>query len=651
MSSSTLRSIQWLRGVAVLSVLLYHVGFFAKGYIGVDLFFAISGFVILNSIFNKGLFTQNSNSKKDLIIFLKKRFWRIYPALFCVITFTLFYSIFQITWLNNSQKDVTKYGVSSFFSLANLFSYRNATNYFEAGNTSKPLLHLWSVSVEIQLYLFFGTLLLLISFLKVSKTTRDLVLIFSFVLAITFSQFFAADFYSKLGLSAPEHIVFYSPLDRSWQFLFGCLIYILYIESKNQKQKFINGVLVFFCVIYMLFLIDSNTLKLTFLGFAVFIHFSKYLSFKTILAPLAHIGDRSYSIYLWHMPVIYFFYISRNSILNLIITLVLIYLLSHLTYRHVEQKYRGGFKDSGYKKVLVLSSIPVFLAIFLYFGFSEQIVKNNVREISIENSNLASAGWEQTFGDCTNKNVFNNYCTRDKNFLENIIVGDSHAGSFVQATNIYFPNKPFQFKASFINPGCSMTLPNLGDNKGCTTALSKLYSVLARESNLKLHYSEDYQLYGSLHEQLRGNVGCSAYMPCAFEGYINSEYGDKLMQNLKDINEVNNQGLVLIGASPRLVSWPNQFNLWNLVVRKQTDVYSEFSSEVATRINFDLSNRVKRLNDQGLDITFIDPTIFICAETKENCKVFSGRESSLYWDADHLSVSGAQAVFDGVNSR
>jgi peptidoglycan/LPS O-acetylase OafA/YrhL len=646
MAISTLRSVQWLRGVAVLSVVLYHLEFFSKGFIGVDLFFAISGFVILNSINNKKLFLRNSNAKKDFLIFLKKRFWRIYPALIVVVTITLLYSIFQVTWLNNSQRDISKYGASSILSVANLFSYKNATNYFEAGNTSKPLLHLWSVSVEIQLYLFFGLVMLLMSGLRINKTSRDLIIIILFVLALTFSEFFANNFYHKLGFNSPGQLGFYSPLNRSWEFFFGCIIFILYSEKRKRNQKIIYNLLVLSCLVYMMVLVDSGILKVTFLGFAIFIHFARYLSFKSIFTPLTHIGDRSYSIYLWHMPVIYFFYHSRNSSVNLIITLFLIYSLSFLTFQFVEQKYRNGFNVANFKKVFIFGSIPTFLILFLYFGYSEKFVSPDLKTINNQSDHLSSGGWELPFGNCYNKNVFDNHCTRNQNYLNNIIAGDSHAGSYVQVVNGDFPNKPFQFKESYIHPGCSMTLPTLSENANCATALSKFLKVLSGEPKLKIYYSEDFQLYGSLYEKQSGNIGCTAYKNCAFEGYVNSDYADKLMENLIKFSKAGNKEIVLIGASPRLVSWPNQYNVWNLAILNKKDVYSEFSSNVATRINDDLIRKVLVLKNQGFNIEFIDPTKLICKEDKSKCKVFSIGMPSLYWDADHLSVSGAQSVFN-----
>ena len=650
MLNSTLRSVQLLRGIAVLSVVFYHIGFFTNGYIGVDLFFAISGFVIFNSISKKNLFESHLNAKKDLLIFLKKRFWRIYPALLCVVSFTLFYSIFQITWLNNSQKDISKYGLSSILSYANLFSYKNATNYFEAGNTSKPLLHLWSVSVEIQLYLFFGIIMLLISWLKISKINRNYILVLIFLITLTFSEFYATSFYTKFGLSYPEQLGFYSPINRSWEFMFGCLIYLMYSSNGNRRQQMIYRVLTISCIIYMLYVVDSNILKLTFIGFVVFIHFARNLEFNSIFTPLINIGDRSYSIYLWHMPIIYFFFNSRNSTLNLVITLILIYSSSHFTFRFVEQKYRNGIKRAIYKKLIIAGAIPTLLIIFLYFGLSEKITEINLKNTNITSKHLSVGGWELPFGNCSDKNIFDNHCIRKENFLGNMIIGDSHAGSFTQVVNNSLPNKPFQFKESYIHPGCSMVLPSLSENAECTTALDNLSELLIEVPRLKIYYSEDYQLYGSLFEQQQGDVGCTAYMECAFNGYIESGYGEILLQNLKSLGDLANQEITLIGAAPRLVGWPNQFNVWNLALKRENDVYSAFSNNVATKINNDLNQKVINMNNQGQKIKFIDPTKFICLENSSKCKVFSHGLQSLYWDADHLSVSGAQTVFNRVLS-
>ena len=139
-------------------------------------------------------------------------------------------------------------------------------------------------------------------------------------------------------------------------------------------------------------------------------------------------------------------------------------------------------------------------------------------------------------------------------------------------------------------------------------------------------------------------------MECAFNGYIESGYGEILLQNLKSLGDLANQEITLIGAAPRLVGWPNQFNVWNLALKRQNDIYSAFSNNVATKINNDLNQKVINMNNQGQKIKFIDPTKFICLENSSKCKVFSHGLQSLYWDADHLSVSGAQTVFNRVLS-
>lgn len=652
MTKSNLQSVQWLRGLAVLSVVCYHLGIFPKGYVGVDLFFAISGFVILNSISSKQLFIESENARKDFFIFLKKRFWRIYPAMIFVITASLFYSLFQVTWLNEAQKNVGKYAVSSFLSVANFYSYKNATNYFEAGNTSKPLLHLWSVSVEIQLYIFFAVVVMFFAKLKTKEKIKDLIIFILFLVSFYCSIFYLNNIYSKLGLSSPDNLGFYSPLNRIWEFFFGCVVFVLYSRNRNQLRNKYHNLILILLIILLLVALDSKTLKITYLMFLIVIYFGRNLKTSPILTPLKIIGDRSYSIYLWHMPVIYFFFNSRSSIFNLVLTITLILLFSNLTFIHVEQKFRNGIKLQNLKALVLALSLPVILIFLINFGISEKIVSKIHNNLDITNKHLSAGGWEKPFGNCSNKNVFNNYCIRTDNYSDNFIIGDSHAGSFVQVRDAKLPNNPYKFKESLIHPGCSLILPNLSENSDCLSASKKVEEILKLKSNLTIFYSEDYQLYGSLYEKQLGNSSCTAYMECAFEGYISSNYGSKLMGELIKLNEANNQKIFLIGAAPRLVGWPNQFNLWNLAIKGKHDVYSEYSNSVANKINDDLSKKIMNLQTQGKKIQFINPTHYVCKEANnKKCKVFSAQTSSLYWDADHLSVSGAQKVLDGGLSK
>lgn len=146
-------SIDGLRAIAVMLVVFFHAGFswMGGGFVGVDVFFVISGFLITGNIIQ-----QKDNQTFSYLKFYKKRAARLLPALFVVITLSLIAAFFII-----SPADIERFGKSSLFaslSLSNIFFYIES-GYFDSSSEYKPLLHTWSLAVEEQFYIFWPALL------------------------------------------------------------------------------------------------------------------------------------------------------------------------------------------------------------------------------------------------------------------------------------------------------------------------------------------------------------------------------------------------------------------------------------------------------------------------------------------------------------
>jgi peptidoglycan/LPS O-acetylase OafA/YrhL len=217
--------VQALRGVAVLAVLLFHASdrLFPIGYLGVDVFFVISGFVVTPLILR--IFDASSGAEKitNLKKFYVNRFYRLAPAL----VMTLFLSTFLIFFLGpiSDHQRVVRQGIATIFLIGNVGAYKYSGDYFQPN--ANPLVHTWSLSVEEQIYI-----LLPLCFLSLVRSARNLktislrILISISVLSFLFFIFprLLTPIYSLVRFESFLDFSFYSPINRIWQFSLGGII-------------------------------------------------------------------------------------------------------------------------------------------------------------------------------------------------------------------------------------------------------------------------------------------------------------------------------------------------------------------------------------------------------------------------------------------
>ncbi len=299
LSSVTYRpDIDGLRAAAVLSVILYHlrVPGFGGGFVGVDVFFVISGYLICRLISD-----EISAGDFSLSRFYERRIRRIFPALLAVVAFCLPITV----WLFIAD-DLLHVGRSivamAFFSSNILFWLE--TGYFEAASQTKPFLHTWSLAVEEQFYVVFP--LLLIAMLRFSKRGTGLIL----------GGLTVVSFCTNLVASDPS-AAFYLPQYRAWELLMGCIaarLPPLHFSRTTANIMCAGGIMVIFAVIFfgsdiasypVLTLLAPATLgamALVLFGGRSDVGAGPLLR----LRPVVFLGKISYSAYLWHWPLIVF---------------------------------------------------------------------------------------------------------------------------------------------------------------------------------------------------------------------------------------------------------------------------------------------------------------------------------------------------------
>lgn len=346
--------IDGLRALAVINVIAYHAfpEIFPWGFLGVDIFFVISGFLItalLTNDFVKGRF--------NLWLFYSKRIKRLFPALIVVII-----ACFAFSWFAFYAKEFAVLGRHIFAAVGFFLNFVlwQESGYFDTQAITKPLLHLWSLSVEIQFYVFWPLILWGAFKYKLN------------VLRLTLIVFFCSMFFNFLFLEKDVNGAFYLSLNRFWEFQVGSLCALLSFNHQQvmaklraQYSSYLVVLGVFLCLLVVLLTKDHQTHSvwlglITTLAALCFILFGQESGFvKKILANpiMVGIGVISYPLYLWHWPLISFGQIITNGGLSPSYKLGLIVvaiLLAYLTYRLIERYVRYGTKWVTFILVILL---------------------------------------------------------------------------------------------------------------------------------------------------------------------------------------------------------------------------------------------------------------------------------------------------------
>jgi peptidoglycan/LPS O-acetylase OafA/YrhL len=338
MSLNYRKEIDGLRALAVIPVIFFHGDFeiFKRGFLGVDIFFVISGYLITTLII-KDLINKNFS----ILIFFERRARRILPALYFVMIATIPFS-----WVLLSRNELGSYikslAATSIF-LSNFFFWTEIP-YFASESDLKPLLHTWSLAIEEQFYIFFP--LLLIFIWKFNKK-----LIIYFLLLILILSLLLCFF----SLAKAPNANFYFTFTRIWELCVGGIVAYLIIKNRFNFSELFNNILSLFGLIIIIYSIffynfDSTSIPQAFLpiiGSVFIIIFAnkntvvgKFLSLKVFTG----VGIISYSLYLWHYPIFAF---AKNSYheIDLKLKFLIIFfsfIISVFSYKFIEKPFRNN---------------------------------------------------------------------------------------------------------------------------------------------------------------------------------------------------------------------------------------------------------------------------------------------------------------------
>ena len=440
-----------MRGLAVLAVVFFHAkeSFFPLGYLGVDVFFVISGFVVTPLVLR--IFSNEDSGShvlENLRRFYKRRFFRLAPAL----ASTLIISAVLITLLGSTldHQRFARQGISTLLLIGNIGAYRYSGDYFSP--TPNPLVHTWSLSVEEQIYILLP-ILLIFALYKFRKSQSIYLITFMAITTISLASFVnplaLQTIYDSLGIDLGSQFSFYSPFDRLWQFTFGAIAFIL-VERFSLRDKLIPKMINIILIIGILFLLFGR-IHLTLVASSILASLSAFfvlISNSLEVLPtklglvLSWLGDRSYSIYLVHMPLMYIAKYSPSTVIGddsnrVIQTVIAVFgsiVLGSLSFTYIENKFRRvGFNY----KIGIKSTSKFFVATFaipiLIFTTLDVATKRDYWGLDRSIQVPAYAGALDP--SCARDSTLGPPCyylspTARKTVL---LVGDSHAGHISQA--------------------------------------------------------------------------------------------------------------------------------------------------------------------------------------------------------------------------
>ena len=430
--------IQGLRAVAVALVVLYHARFlFTGGFLGVDVFFVISGFVISEMIAREITESGKFSPSK----FLARRIKRLFPALAAMLFVVILFSLFFESWILEQNRTQVS-AIAAIFSISNWKFSTDVAGYFDIGNESNPLLHTWSLGVEEQFYLLVPLVVTMGLALhrKLRFRKHYIVIIVGVIAAISIAiqiRFSLTTTFDTSQLSTSRRLVhqlgnpFYGTPARTWEFIIGVIACLFarsdfYRGAKRRIHVQSIGALV---ILLVAAITDEGIPKWSTPNITVVFATAVVLILGTSESrsdsgfnllewkPLVWIGDRSYGWYLWHWPFIVFATrLFSDSQITTIIASVFSLVPAAASFRWIENPLRNWAPPRSLTivKKVSLIAFPVLLLLALARIATPWLTSQSGSQFSEEIDNCSPNEQVCEYGIVDSKNSI-------------LLEGDSHA--------------------------------------------------------------------------------------------------------------------------------------------------------------------------------------------------------------------------------
>lgn len=652
--------IQILRGIAVLAVVAYHFSerLFPNGHLGVDMFFVISGYVVAKSLItiNEDEIIVGQTRLAGLKSFILRRFMRLAPALGVMVTSSALLMFFIIP-PDNINKFIGQ-GVFSIFALGNLGAILIVGDYFRP--SPNPLVHTWSLGVEEQIYLVIATLFYLQS--RVYKkviSNRLATLNFFYFFIGSLLLFISAWSWNSLSQNEIiETFNFYFWSQRLWEFSLGALLYSVTVGKTVRASKLLTVITIFilFMVLFSGFSVTNKNFLILIICLltASLILFSQLNSRSFFSRTAILIGDRSFSIYLIHMPILYIVHYSpllsdgRNFKILKVFSLVLIIILSIILYNYIENRFRVSSSvreieilkvKGGFKVAIVQPALTLFVVFLLINTSLLGPNKNPIPPID-PSTRLAHCKIDPSIEYCSDLS--------QAKYPQVFLIGDSHA-RYLSETFLTTASMANRMAYVSTQSGCEYLLPQFASGR-IFESLSKVYGTKQR-NEIESCFAHNERILEFVQERKGMRVFVFLRSSSLVEmdyGITPSVYYDSLLRSLEHLSD-RGARVVLIGPNPEF-SDGNRFFAGNTLFWQKVYETDELSTAQVTfmRTNpFEDTNYfAKKLRSSKID--FINIISIFC-----DSKICRRADNGvwLYANVDHLSAEGNLLLAKEIESK
>jgi peptidoglycan/LPS O-acetylase OafA/YrhL len=632
--------IDGLRAVAIILVIVFHtrLNILPAGFIGVDIFFVISGFLITNQ-----LLRQLDENRFSLRTFYLHRFRRLIPAYIVVSIASLIVAAFL--FLPEDFEYHSKIVALAFISLSNFYLANTTLGYFDPNSDEIPFLHTWSLAVEEQYYLLWPIVLFLL-YTRLGRDKSIKLFLLLFILSIGLSEWMVNTMPEKAYYLLPSR--FYELLSGG---ILACALPRLPTLSKTIATLLstIAGTVLISISLQGFNVLEFPGIKgiAVSLASVIIIYCGFYINAVSNLLStpiLTGIGKISYSLYLWHWPIFAFitYYYGTLSLNHIIPAVIVSFLLSFLTWKYIETPYRKTRRypfgvTLKYMYILpAIGFIVCMLVIKSNDGFSNRF---GSQQLAVETINQRATLFKETCSDPSCKAV--------------LLIGDSHAqqyGNFIHTFTQQSAHVALQ----------TNTMP------GCLPLKNTSYAVVPEKNSIPKIMHECFQRNESFFSNLRHNQ----YRYIVLAGYWSAHVIHKnerffFYPNDTKFSETHSQQVietafietiqsilekditpVIIEDIPTLTAPEYKCTIRRLIASDSKPCLISASRNKKQQAS--MTEFFDQLKLRFPDVLFISPNKILCDSTYCKTELDS---VPLYYDEDHLNRLGSQKLGEHYLTR
>lgn len=632
-----------------------------SGYLGVDIFFVISGFVITSSISKR----KEKYFKNFLFSFYSRRIKRIIPALI----FFLLITCLLISFFNPDPTTDLKTAISSLIGASNIYLFIKSTDYFSEAIQLNPFTHTWSLGVEEQFYFIFPLITWFTGFVKNKKNGHEkLYRILSIISFISLAAFIYL-------YNVNQPAAYFLMPSRFWEIALGSLLFLSLKKEVfliNYLKK-ISPTIILFLITIILFLPKSfgliSTILIVFLTLILLVSLKKgkkiysYFTNKKIV----YLGKISYSLYLWHWGILS---ISRWTIgihwWSVPFQILLIYFLASISYEHLENPIRNLRLNQ--IKVITIGLISIFftsisISIKNYFSNKIYLGSQNLNSFllrnkinNLNNKNCDFRGKNEFFEEKVKKCSFKNESQKEA-ISKLYFVGSSHSGTLSGLIGYLVRESNYENKSLYVG---GTFFPSL-ESKFLPIDNNKDIRVAAEKYNFNQDKIEDFLLKNIKDKDI---IIISNHLGTLFKfkkdndknDFIFKEkslkvYFEKLDKFVKSM-KLKNAKVIFFSPYPFFENWlensyPNTLNCgqkqwFQKYNNKPKNCYVETSRSVLKISLSEINKNLKNLKKDNLNFHIFDSFEKLCPSNENDICSNTIKNKVYLYDQDHLNTFGGE---------